>query len=430
MRRAASPRWFYSYLPHGMSGGATSALIPLFAVGLGGGLAEVGIIAAATSIASVPALVLWGFLSDRLGRRRAFLLLGFFGSAASFLAMALSADLGQFYLANLLLGFLGSASGPVGAVLVMETTDRREWPSQLAVLSRVGGVGWVAGLVVGIGWLSLGPGLLGELGAMRALFAIGAALALLSGVLSGAWLPEPQERVDRHAITLVDIQARVERVKFLPMRMLHVLDPRRRPGRAVRFPRSLRLYLGTVFLLFTGFTAFYGFFPVFLKDAFAFSGPEIFAVFIASQVTSAASYVRAGRWISLRGGRPMQLYASLGRAVLFPSFLILALVPFSGPAVLAVVLLLHAGVGLCWAVINVSGSVLVSRMAPESDRAGALGAHGAVQGFGAILGPLLSGFVAGAWGYAAAIAASVAFVLAGSAALLANRAADKGSADS
>src|SRR3970282_844490 len=59
-----------------MAGGATSALIPLFAHALGGGLAEVGIIAAATSIASVPAFILWGVLSDRLGRRKPVLLLG------------------------------------------------------------------------------------------------------------------------------------------------------------------------------------------------------------------------------------------------------------------------------------------------------------------------------------------------------------------
>ena len=425
MAGAGSPHWFYSYLPHGMSGGATSALIPLFAYALGGSLVEVGIIAAATSIASVPAFVLWGVLSDRLGRRKVFLLIGFLGSAASFLAMALCTTMTQFYLANLLIGFLGSASGPVGAVLVMETTERKSWPTQLAVLSRVGGIGWVAGLLVGVVWLSLGPGILGILGAMRALFVIGAALALLSALLAGAWLGEPKERVERRDIPLVDIQMRVERVKYLPMRLLHFIDPRaRRPGQP-RLSRPLRVYLASVFLLFSGFTAFYGFFPIFLQDELLLAGPEIFSVFIASQVTSAAFYLRAGRWIADHGGRRMQLYASLGRAALFPSFFLLALLPLPPTALLAGVLLLHAGVGLCWAIINVSGSTLVSRLAPEGGRAEALGAYNAVQGFGAILGPLLGGFVAEALGYGAAFVASVAFILVGAAVLAANRLPEK-----
>src|SRR6266508_1236646 len=93
MDRPRSSRWFYSYLPQGIAGGATSALIPLFAYGLGGSLSDVGIIAAATSIASVPAFMLWGSLSDRLGRRKIFLLIGFLGNTVSFVFMAASRTL-------------------------------------------------------------------------------------------------------------------------------------------------------------------------------------------------------------------------------------------------------------------------------------------------------------------------------------------------
>src|SRR5690349_9055367 len=139
MGQSNRSRWAYSYLPQGMAGGATSALIPLYTVAIGGHLATVGIIAAATSLASVPAFILWGGLSDRLERRKIFLLIGFLGTAVSFLAMALSPTLPAFYLANLLIGFLGAASAPVGVVLVMETAEERAWPARLAFLSRVTG---------------------------------------------------------------------------------------------------------------------------------------------------------------------------------------------------------------------------------------------------------------------------------------------------
>src|SRR5207247_5019567 len=111
MDRTDGSHWFYSYLPQGVAGGATSTLIPLFAYALGGTLLTVGIIAAATSLASVPAFILWGSLSVRFARRKVFLLIGFVGSGIALLAMAVSQNMSQFYLANLLAGFLGAASG-------------------------------------------------------------------------------------------------------------------------------------------------------------------------------------------------------------------------------------------------------------------------------------------------------------------------------
>lgn len=406
-------RWTFSYLPQGMAGGATSALIPLYTVAIGGNLATVGIVAAISSIASVPAFILWGTLSDRLERRRAFLLLGFLGTAVSFLAMALSPAIPSFYLANLLIGFLGAASAPVGVVLVMETSEKRRWPTKLAFLSRMTGVGWIAGLTVGAVWLAMAPSWVGGLSAMRGLFVLGAALALLSALLAALWLQEPKAHVRRHEVHLVDLGLRIERIKFLPFRLLHFFDPRTHLGRPSKLPRPLRLYLMSVFFLFAGFTGFYGFFPILLQAVYGFSNPEIFAVYIASQVASASAYGRVGRWVSDRGDRSTQLLAVLGRSVLFPSLLLVALLPAPGAVLLAIVLALHAGVGLCWAVINVSGSSLVSRLAPSDGRAAALGAYNAAQGFGSILGPILGGFLAEYLGYGVAMGFVVAFVLVG-----------------
>lgn len=420
MARANGSKWFYSYLPQGIAGGATSPLIPLFAYALGASLADVGIIAAATSIASVPAFMLWGSLSDRLKKRKVFLILGFLGAAVSFIAMALCFNLPEFYLSNLLIGFLGAASAPVGAVLVMETTERDQWPNRLAFMSQLTGVGYIVGLSVGVVWLTIGATLIDSESAMRGLFVIGAALGLLSGLLAGMWLHEPKAYLDRKSIHLTDNLFRVERARFLPMRMLHYLDFRNH-HRTPRFSPSLRLYLTCVFLLFSGFTAFYGFFPILLQQVYRFSNPEVFAVYIASQVASVTAYLRVGRWVRDQGGRRTQMYASLGRTILFPSFLAIGFLSLSPTAILVGILLLHAGVGLCWALINVSGSTLVSDLAPENGRAEAMGAYNAVQGFGSILGPLLGGFVAEFHGYALAIGTSVAFILAGVAILAVTR---------
>ena len=413
-------KWFYAYLPNGMAGGATSPLIPLFTRLLGGSIADVGAVAAASSIASVPAFIGWGNLSDRLHRRKAFVLVGFLGTALSLFLMGISRTVSDFYVANLLAGVLGAASAPVGTVLILETTKQDGWASRIAVFSRIGGIGWITGLALGVAWLEVAP--LGESPQMRALFVIGAALALLSALLAWRWIGEPTETIERRGLDLVDLHWRVERLRFLPMRILHILDLRNHLGRPHRYSAALRRYLATVFLLFSGFTAFYAIFPVFLRDVTHLSTAQVFAVFIASQVASAIAYGRVGGWIRTGGGRRIQAYASAGRAALFPAFLAVPLLPVGPVAGFALILVLHALVGVCWAAINVSGSTLVSELAPPGDRSGVLGAFNAVQGFGSILGPLAGGFVTEFFGgFIAGVLTASVFILAGVAMLAASR---------
>ncbi|TLZ57035.1 MAG: MFS transporter [Methanobacteriota archaeon] len=404
-------KWFYAYLPNGMAGGATSPLIPLFTRILGGSVADVGAVAAASSIASVPAFIGWGNLSDRLHRRKAFVLVGFLGTALSLLLMGLSRDVPDFYLANLLAGVLGAASAPVGTVLILETTQREGWASRIAVFSRIGGIGWITGLVLGVAWLEVAP--LGESGEMRSLFVIGAALALLSGLLAWRWIGDPAETVERKHLDFIDLHWRVEQLRYLPTRVLHLLDFRRHLGRPRRYSAALYRYLATVFLLFSGFTAFYAIFPVYLRDVAGLSTAQIFAVFIASQAASAIAYGRVGGWIRARGGRRVQLVASAGRAILFPAFLAVPLFPGGAVGTFVLILAFHGLVGLCWAAINVAGSTIVSELAPSGERSGVMGAFNAVQGFGAILGPLSGGFVTHLFGFSAGIFASSAFIVAG-----------------
>src|SRR5439155_23939244 len=101
------------------------------------------------------------------------------------------------------------------------------------------------------------------LSSMPALCVIGAAPGLLWGRLVQVWTREPAVRVDRREMHLPDVHPRIERGRYLPIRILHFVNPldwRRK----VRLSRTLRIYLVCVFLLFGGFTAFYGFFPIFL----------------------------------------------------------------------------------------------------------------------------------------------------------------------
>jgi MFS family permease len=423
MGRVRESKWLYAYLPQGISGGATSTLILLFAYALGGNLVNVGIIAAATSIASVPAFMLWGGLSDRFELRKPFLLIGFVGSGVALVAMAASRTMSEFYIANLLAGCLGAASGPAGTVLLMETSDRKDWPGRLAIVSRITAAGWTVGLAFAASWLAINGGFMGgPLSSMRALFLVGAGMSFFAGLIVLIAAPMTSRHLDRTSVTVADSNLRVERGRYLPLRVMNFVGPQ--DVGHLRMPKSFRVFLACVFLWFAGFTAFYSFFPIFLTQVYGLGSSQIFAIYIASQVASIAVYPRVADWVSARGSGTMQVYGSLGRSVLFGSFFILGLTGIHDLARLGLVVGLHAGVGACWAVINVAGSTLASRLAPQARRARALGAFNAVQGFGSILGPLAGGFAAGFLGYGWAFATSVGLVVAGSAVLWAARIRD------
>jgi len=77
MRHRPNPeRWFYSFVPFKVSTGGAAPLIPLLTIELGGGPREVGLVNAVGSLSSMLGGLFWGKLSDRLNRRKVFLILG------------------------------------------------------------------------------------------------------------------------------------------------------------------------------------------------------------------------------------------------------------------------------------------------------------------------------------------------------------------
>jgi MFS family permease len=204
----------------------------------------------------------------------------------------------------------------------------------------------------------------------------------------------------------------------MPMQMLHILDVFNRRKGPHKFSKALYLYLFCIFLLFAGFTAFYAFFPIFLVDEAGMQSSAIFLVYLASQATSVAFYTRVGRWVREKGSKRTQIIGSGARTVLFPSFLAVVLLDVDPVSALIMILILHALVGLCWAMINVSGSMIVSNLASNEIQGEAFGAYNAVQGFGSIAGPIAGGMICQFFGYAAGFLSASAFILLGIAVLL------------
>jgi MFS family permease len=413
--RGKSDRWYYTFLPYNVGGGSTSPMIPLFVTeALKGTVAQVGIVGAISSLASVPANIIWGNLSDTTRKRKIFVLIGFLGLAIALLTMGLSMDMGTYYFGNFLLGAIAAAAAPVSTVIILESFAKEEWAKRIGDFSKISGIGWVLGLVLGTIWLQLASDDGSIATAMRGLFITASALCIVSVLLALKWVPEPTRKMERgEAVEEVPPSKLIhfERGRYAPMKIMHIMKVGAKNLSPRNFPHSLKLYYIVTFLAFTGFLTFYTAFPIFLKRELGLTISEVFIVYLASSITSALTYSLAGRWTSLVGGKRIQTIAFTGRILLFPAVYLVAFMDLKFWPMMALLCILHAGIGFCWANLSVAGNTIVSRISYRDFRTESLGAYNAIMGIGSIAGSLVGGFVAFSLGYEAAFMVASAFVV-------------------
>jgi multidrug resistance protein len=236
-------------------------VLPIYATRLGATSFEVGLILSLYAAAQLVFLPVWGWLSDRVGRRPV-ILISLLGTVASFLLLASGDSLATIYVARILAGFFAASIGTAQAVVTDVTPDSK----------RAQGMGMI-GAAFGLGFV-LGPALGGWLSAFdeRAPFYGIAVLAFLNLVVAFARLPEshPPERRRR------DLRGLARTLVPTPLRFL-VAHHDRRIGR----------YLFLFFQLFTAFAALEAMFSVYLNKRFSMQPLEVGYVFAVIGVSIA-----------------------------------------------------------------------------------------------------------------------------------------------
>src|SRR5512141_1076939 len=136
-------------------------LLPFYAENLGASAAIVGALIAAFSIAQLLAAPVWGWLSDRYGRRPA-ILVGLLLSAVAYVIFAFANSLWLLFLSRIVQGLGG---GPIGVVqaYVSDVSEPKERAKMLGWLSAVTSLGAVIGPAIGSALVRFGghhaPGL-------------------------------------------------------------------------------------------------------------------------------------------------------------------------------------------------------------------------------------------------------------------------------
>jgi multidrug resistance protein len=122
-------------------------LLPFYAEHLGADAAMVGALIAAFSVAQLVAAPVWGWLSDRYGRRPA-ILVGLLLSAVAYVIFAFAGTLWLLFLSRVVQGLGGGTIGVVQAY-VSDVSEPKDRAKMLGWLSAVTSLGAVIGPAIG-----------------------------------------------------------------------------------------------------------------------------------------------------------------------------------------------------------------------------------------------------------------------------------------
>ena len=125
-------------------------LLPFYAQSFGASALEVGVLMGLFPLMGIVAPLLWGSLSDRIGRRPA-LLFNVAGTTLSYLWLSLANSLGMLFMARILAG-ASSASIVIAQSYVSDLTVTDNRTKTLSFLEAAAGIGFILGPAI-CGWL-------------------------------------------------------------------------------------------------------------------------------------------------------------------------------------------------------------------------------------------------------------------------------------
>jgi len=402
-------RWFYALMPYKGCEGIFALIFPLFLFNvLHMPVSTVGVLSALVSLGAVSGSIFWGYVSDHYHTRRAFIVMGCFLSGVCLMGIGWVTQLVWIALLCVAFGFFSIAPAPISSILIMETLSKTQWERSFGQFNRIGGWGWIAGLIVGIGALPVLQRWFAPEQSMRLTLWGLAAMMVGTAWWAAYTIPQPRRRVRRrefitvtHRLPTLSI---VERVLYLPRRLLFVL----RPAHVLRLrliasSSPLWWYLAATLIMFVSFIMALTPFPLYLQETHGMGSTLIFTLILVRAIAPAPFYMLAGQWTARFGAHCIQTWALAARCVAMLSLSGLSWFSDSG-LILGLLVSINIIIGLSWSVLAVAGPALVGRLAIPGREGEAMGLYNAVQGIGQILGAMLGGCLAYWVGYASTFA--------------------------
>ena len=347
-------------------------LLPFYAEHFGATALVVGLLGTSFSFAQFVFAPVWGWLSDRFGRRPV-ILVGLLGSAFSYALFALASSLTLLFVARTLAGIAG-ANIPTAQAYIADITTPETRARGMGIIGAAFGLGFIFGPAIG--------GFLSHWGyAAPAWFA--AALSLANFCAALVVLPESRP-AERRGI--------VERRGRLEVFRGALLRP--------HLPMVLLLH----FVVMVAFAAFEAMFALFAERRFGFTTVTIGYMFAWIGIVLA----------TVQGGLVGRVVPRLGERRVVPGALLvlavaLVLIPLAGSVAWLAVAAALVAVGMGFNGPSMMSTI--SRLGHERDQGSTLGLSQSLASLARIVGPVWGGWVFDTFGIGVPFLTSAALML-------------------
>jgi len=343
-------------------------LLPLYAVNMHATPTVVGFLAGSFPVAQLLASPVWGYVSDRYGRRPA-LLIGLGSSAIAYVVFGYAHAVWLLFVSRFVQGLGGGTTGVVQAY-VADSMPPAERAKALGWLSAATSAGVVIGPALGSFMHRFGD-------AAPGVFA--AVLVLVNVAFAWKWLPESRWS----QVGMARGTAQRPRAATLSGAVGNIVRPAvevlAEPGR----PISLLIWIYAVAML--AFNSLPPIFSLYLHDRFKITADEIGYFFMVFGIVGVVMRTAPVGWVNARLGEVRTM--TVGTMSLVAGFILVPLAPTLPTFVLAQ-LLLPLGTALLFP----ANSALVSHRADPNELGLTLGVQQTYRGVAAVIGPAWAGW--------------------------------------
>lgn len=372
--------WQLGFFFHEMASSLLSVFLPLYIIAIGGSLVDVGIMSSSAVFLTIPASFFWGYICDKTGRYKRYILISFLASTVLLYLFTLTTGVVLLIILYAAMSILHVAHEPPKNVLISELYTREEWEKTFAFYEGFTQTGRLIGLLLGL---------------FMAIHGIGAAstLILCSGlnlvacIMSLILVTDPLLVFER---SLVRIEKAIDFTYNGVVIASKILDglslnERLKKENLSAFCSGLVLFSLAGSILFTPL-------PIFFSKELALPASVVFALYMLKSGGEVSGYFLAGS----RSSQPAEK-SRVSRIVMFRSmlaFLLMAVTGMSayGIALAAVILTL---MGFVYALFL----VLMLSLSMELIPTGKAGLFNALVGIGGAFGSFIGPFFAQTLGF-------------------------------
>jgi MFS family permease len=397
--------WISAVLPFNIALGPVSTLVQLLILNLNGTVLEVGLAVTLFNAVSIPAALFWGFVVDRVQRRKRLVLLSFLVTP---LLLVLFLFARTTYMVSFLYALISiaiTASTTPLNLLVMETEHKPKWASAFAAFSMISSIGQTVGLGLGMVWSLYVP--------IEYLVIPLAVFSVASTVLAAFLIKEPPMVFERQMLVM-NKQSFFHRLSHSPYLFLKV--PSKNDFKRIfrKMPQGLIRYTTLLYLATFGFFLSSGIFNtaiVPLLNSNGLSALLIFAVLITGMVVQIVCFRFAGSYTENKSPVKSAVQGLILRAIALGLIGLSAYLLTGFWLIIPALLLYPLVVGVSYSVYYTASNTMVFNTLSPRRNGSSLGVYSALAGAATMLGSFAAGFLAFYLGFALTFMISAACLI-------------------